>query len=529
MPAKSLRFEAFTLDLKRMCLKGPSGIVALRRKSFDVLRYLLEHQGRVVTKQELLNAVWPDLTVTDDSLTQCIGEIRRAIGDKRQRIIKTVPRRGYLADVSVSAGAVATTDPARDEAGAEAKSVSLSLPLPDRPSIAVLPFTNLGRDPQEEYFADGIVEDIITELSRFSELFVIARNSSFQYKGKSIDLRHVGRELGVGYVLEGSIRRSADRVRISAQLIDAQTGAHRWAERYDRKLEDVFAVQAELASTIASVLVAQVNKAELQHTLLKRPSSWQVHDFYMRAAASFTTLFWAPAEHLLETRRFLEQSLSIDKQYARSLALLANTYVIAWHQPWGADFLNAAALERASELARKAVQADPNLPQAHAQLGWALGWRGEHDQAIVEFERAVALNPNFTGYHFGGILVLAGELDRAITALRAHMRLDPFYLPMAPAFLGLAHYLRKEHAEALQPLRESIARAANFRGMHIWLAATHAQLGQGNEARAAATRALRIDPTYTITGTSRVLMRFKNPEHAAHFFDGLRKAGLPEG
>jgi len=260
MAHKSLRFESFVFDLERLSLRGPSGQADLRRKSFEVLRYLLEHAGRVATKEEVMKAVWPDVTVSDESLTQCIHDIRRAIGDESQRIIKTVPRRGYLIDVPVLLDDVSGVPPAH----------ATVLTLPDRPSVAVLAFTNLGRDPEEDYLADGIVEDIITELSRFSELFVIARNSSFHYKGKAVDVRQVGRELGVRYVLEGSIRRGSERVRISAQLIDAVTGAHRWAERYDRNLEDVFTLQVELARSIVAILAAHVNRAEAERALAKR-------------------------------------------------------------------------------------------------------------------------------------------------------------------------------------------------------------------------------------------------------------------
>lgn len=188
MTRKSLRFESFILDLERLCLHGSSGKVDLRPKSFEVLRYLVEHAGRVVTKGEVLTAVWPDVTVTDESLTQCIRDVRRALGDDRQRIVKTVPRRGYLVDVPIDAAGEAPP------------------PMPpDRPSIAVLAFTNMSGDAEQDYFSDGITEDIITELSRFSELLVIARNSSFRYKGQSVDVRQVGRELGARYVLEGSI------------------------------------------------------------------------------------------------------------------------------------------------------------------------------------------------------------------------------------------------------------------------------------------------------------------------------------
>ena len=283
MTPKSLRLGTFTLDLERLCLLGPAGQADLRRKSFEVLRYLVEHAGRVVTKDEVMSAVWPDVTVGDESLAQCISEVRRAIGDQDQRIIKTVPRRGYLIDALVTAGDVADVAHPRVE--------TASAPtLIDRPSIAVLAFTNMSGDPSQDYFSDGITEDIITELSRFAELLVIARNSSFRYKGQSVDVRQVGRELGVRYVLEGSVRRAGDRIRISAQLIDAATGAHRWAERYDRKLEDVFAVQDEVARTIVAVLAVHVNKAETERVLAKPPATWQAYDYYLRAADSCGSL-----------------------------------------------------------------------------------------------------------------------------------------------------------------------------------------------------------------------------------------------
>ena len=384
-------------------------------------------------------------------------------------------------------------------------------------------------DPGQEYFSDGITEDIITNLSRFSELFVIARNSSFQYKGKSPDIRQVGRELGVRYVLEGSIRRAADRIRISAQLIDAVTGAHRWAERYDRKLKDVFAVQDEVSRTIAAILVAHVNKAEAERTLLKPPATWQAHDFFMRASDFFSATWSSPnLGNLYEARRLLERSISLDPNYARAYAMLSNTHLVAWVHPLDEDHLSPAALERAHRFARKAVQLDPNLPIAHAHLGVVLTFEGQHEQSIAEFEKAIALNPNFTDWRFGMALLRAGEPARATQVIEAHMRYDPFYVPWAPGQLGLARYMLKEYSEALPPLRECTSRAPNMRQGHVWLAANLAQLGRLDEAHAEAAEVLRIDPKYTIDGTQRRLALFKRPEDAEHLFDGLRKAGLPE-
>jgi adenylate cyclase len=404
-----------------------------------------------------------------------------------------------------------------------------ALPLPDKPSIAVLPFANMSGDPSQEYFSDGITEDIITELSRFSELFVIARNSSFQYKGKSIDIRQVGRELGVRYVLEGSIRRAADRVRITAQLIDATTGAHRWAEHYDRELKDVFAVQDEVARAIVGIIACHVKKAETERTLLKPPATLQAYDYYMQgtdAVAALLSTF--TVEKLYEARRLLEQSLSIDANYARAHAELSRTYVIAWLHPLDSDFLNSAAVDRAYWLASKAVQLDPNLPQAHASLGTVLRMKHQYDAAIATFERATALNPNHINFQYAVPLILSGNFSRAIEVLDACIRIDPFYPPFTIVFLGLTYFMLKRCAEALPLLRECTARAPNMRLAHICLAATYAQLDQTEEAQAEVVEVLKIEPAFTIDGTQRRLFRFKFPKDAEHFFDGLRKAGLPE-
>lgn len=222
----------------------------------------------------------------------------------------------------------------------------------------------------------------------------------------------------------------------------------------------------------------------------------------------------------------LEHSLSIDPNYARAYAKLSNTYTLAWHQALDADFLSSAALDRADELARKAVQLDPNLPEAHAQLGMVLTWRHHHDAGIGAFEKALAQNPNFIDHRFAISLVLGGEFDRAIEIVRSQMRLDPLYLPIAPTWLGAAYYMLKRYTEALPPLRESVSRALNYRAGHTWLAATYAQCGLLNDAQAEACQVLRIQPKYTI-GTQRRLYTFKNIQDTEHFFDGLHKAGVP--
>jgi adenylate cyclase len=520
-------FEDYVLDTDRRELCRRGDIVRLEPQAFDLLEHLVRNRERVVSRDELIASIWNGRIVSDSAMTTRINAARYAIGDtgKAQRLIKTVPRKGIR-----FVGTVREEEDGGSLASNAASPPSTAhLALPDKPSIAVLAFTNMSGDPDQEYFSDGITEDVITELSRFSELFVIARNSSFQYKGKSPDIRQVGRELGVRYVLEGSVRRVGDRIRISAQLIDAVTGAHRWAERYDRELKDVFAVQDEVSRAIVAILVARIEKAESERTLLRPPATWQAHDFFMRASVIYRTIYSSfNVTDLYEVRRLLERSIALDPNYARAYATLANTHLIAWVQPVDEGHLIPAALERAHRLARKAVQLDPNLPIAHAHLGNVLTFEGQHEQSIAEFEKAFALDPNFTDWRFGMTLLRAGEPSRAIQVIEAHMRHDPLYVPIAAGQLGLARYMLNEYSQALPSLRECASRAPGMRQSHVWLAAGLAQLGRLDEAHAEAAEVLRIDPRFTIDGTQRRQALFKRAGDAEHLLDGLRKAGLPE-
>ena len=462
--------------------------------------------------------------VSEAALSTRINSVRKAVADngQDQRLIKTILRKGVRF--------VGTVREEQTAANTIRGHSEFRLSLPDRPSVAVLPFETLSGNQDQWYLADGIVEDIITELSRFSELFVIARNSSFQYKGKATDLRQVGSELGVRYVLEGSLQRSGDRIRISAQLIDATTGVHRWAERYDRELKEVFALQDEVVRTIVAILAAHVNKAEVERVLLKPPTSWQAYDYYIRAADALTS-FWssANAQDLYATRHLLEESLSIDPLYARAYGALASTYVVAAVNAVDSDYLSMAVIDRAYQLARKAVQLDPNLPQAHAELGRVLIWKRQHEASIAEFERAATLNPNFTDWRFAAALVTAGDTARALQVAQSHIRLDPFYPPEAALYVGIALYMLNRHSEAVLPFRECVSRSPNMRSGHSWLAATYAQLGQLEDARVEADEVLRIEPKFTVLGqaASRFAV-FKHSKDAEYYRDGMRKAGLPE-
>ena len=497
--------------------------VALRPKSFQVLCHLVKNAGRLISKEELIDAVWPSVTVTDESLMRCVSEVRAAIGDRDQTMIKTVSRRGYLFTPSIVREELNKPKEVVDSAATASPTATSNA------SLAVLPFPDLSGDREQEYFSDGVVEDIITELSRFSELRVIARNSSFQYKGKSVDVRQVGRELGVRYVLEGSVRRGDDRIRISAQLIDAETGVHRWAERYDRQLKDIFAVQDEVACTVAAILAAHVTKAETERTLLKPPATWQAYDHYMRATDAYAT-FHRPMRvaSIYETRRFLENCLAIDPNFARAHVLLSATQTSAWILPLDGDHLNPAALTSALRSAERAVQLDPNLPQAHAQLGYVLGFMRRAEAGVGEFERAISLNPNFTDWRFAAVLIFAGTPDRALDAAKAHLRADPFALPVARGYMGLAYFMLKRYQDAVATLREFVSQAPNHRPGRMWLAATYGQLGLFAEARAEAAELLRIDPHWTSLRRFDKAVAHFQPNDIKHLADGLCKAGLAD-
>ena len=510
-----LIFSSLTLDLERLCLLGPAGQIKLRPKSFEVLRYLAEHAGQTVAKDELIAAIWPDVTVTEESLTRCISDIRLAIGDQAQRMIKTLPKRGYLLEGPVSH---------------EGKAAGPSARLPaDLPSIAVLAFVNLSQDSSQDYFCEGITEDIITELSRFSELLVIARNSSFQYKGRSIDVRQIGSELNARYILEGSIQSNDGTVRITAQLIDAANGTHLWADRFDRKLGDTFSIQDEIARMISIKLAVHIDDAEAHRPLIKPTASWDAYDYFLRGNHMMKRLLTGePVEELYKARKLLERSIELDPAFARPYAILARSYTVTWINPVNGEHQGAETLQRAFEFARKAIELGPNEPFGHGVLANAALFQRDRAACLAAWDRVFALNPNYCDWRYGQCLVLFGEPEEGLAALRRYMRLDPFFPPQALMTEGLAHFVQRRYEEALPPFREMVDRAPNFRNGRMLLAAAYGHLGRIREAEPQIEALLRLEPDCTLKKLSgqRYL---QSAEDVLHYLDGLRKAGVPEG
>jgi adenylate cyclase len=319
------------------------------------------------------------------------------------------------------------------------------------------------------------------------------------------------------------------RIRIAAQLVEAMTGTHCWGERYDRELRDAFAVQDEVARAIVTTLAAHVNRAEIERALLKPPAAWEAYEYYLRGTEAFFAVQHRRAKaSLYDARRLLEKSVAIDPDYARAAALLSRVHLNGYLMPADGDHLSPAAFDRALELAQTAVRLDERLPQARAQLGDVLLYKGRHDAAIAEYQRAFALNPNFTDYRYARALMFAGEPARAVEVLGAN-RLDPFQsdLPAVTFWIGWANYVLRRYGEAVRLCREFASRLPDVHWAHMVLASAHAQLGQLEEARKEVAEVLRIYPSFTIERSQR-LHPFKDPKDADHSNDGLRKAGLPE-
>jgi adenylate cyclase len=513
----ALQFERFTLDRARGRLRADDRDIELRPKSFDVLRYLAENADRVVTKDEILKAVWPNVVVSDDSLSRCMSDVRLALGDADQRIIKTVPRRGYMFAAEVSTPAAATA----------------TLPLPDRPSIAVLPFTNHSGDAQQDYFADGISEDLITSLSKFAGLFVIARHSAFRYRGTELDVRQIGRELGVRYLLGGSVRRDAERIRITAQLVDAETTAQLWAQYYDRELTGIFAVQDEVTQKIVGTLIAHVSRSEFERALAKPPGAFSAYDCLLRGNAIMKAWQGDPSGQLLAAARsYYEHAIAADPAYAPPVCGLALTYMAAWLEPYphralASQYQQPSTIERALSLAQRAVELDPNLPDARMVLAGILKWLHRRSESSAEYDRAFELNPNLADYRFGLALIHWGRTEEGMEYLKRIVRLDPFHPPACLTFLGNAYYQAGRYEEALENLRAAARRLPNFRPTYVWLAATAGQLGYDKDAREAAAIVLQRDPAFTIRHWLD-LHQFAKQADADRLAEGLRKARLPE-
>lgn len=398
-----------------------------------------------------------------------------------------------------------------------------TLELPDKPSIAVLPFTNMSSDPEQEYFSDGITEDIITELSRFRELFVIARNSSFSYKGKAIKVQDIATNLGVRYVLEGSVRVAGDRIRVTAQLIDAETGHHIWSERYDREITDLFALQDEIAQTVAGAVAGRLKLTAEDRAERKPIENLEAYDYALRGQSIIADT----KENNHRARQLYEKAIELDPTLTTAYVGLARSYIIEWFNHWWDP--NDHPPDHALEYAAKAVSLDNTDSKAQLILGSALTMKGEHDEAKFHLERALELNPNDADAFalMGTFFQDTCKCQEAIDSYLKAMRLNPYYPAWYVWKLGSAYYDARLYEDALIPLREAIDRNPKFKRARLVLVATYAQLDRIEEARNQVERLLADHPDASMKH-ERQLKLWGDEEGLEHWLEGLRKAGLPE-
>jgi TolB-like protein/class 3 adenylate cyclase len=398
---------------------------------------------------------------------------------------------------------------------------SPTLPLPDKPSIAVLPFVNMSGDPEQEYFSDGMTETLITDLSRISSLFVISRTSVFTYKGQAIKPAQVSRELGVHYVVEGSVQKAQGRVRINAQLIDATTSQHLWAERYDREVADIFALQDEVIRKLVTALAVKLTAGEEVRLTRFPTSNLEAYDYFLRGIEQY---YRFRKEANVQARQLFSRAIELDPQYAAASALLSLTHWTDWYSQWAPA---SRSLEQAFEAARQAVTFDDSLATAHQVLGMVLLWQKQHEQALIEAERAIAANPNEADAYWalGFILNYIQRYQDALRAVETAMRLNPHYPPYYLYDLGRAYHFLGQPEKAIAAQQEALTRNPNFLPARLQLASVYSDLGQEDKARAEVVEILRLNPNFSLE-TLRQNVPYRDPAVLEQHIDSLRKAGL---
>ena len=543
-------------------LKDKNGdTVHLRSQSTDLLIYLAHRHGDLVSKSELMENLWPDTFVTDDSLVQCVADIRRALNDSDHTIVQTAPKKGYKLLATPVYGAVANgpgqPNPIAGDGGSETRPKlkwallglmliigigylswpntstefapvepdTLALPLPEKPSIAVLAFDDESQGDDKGYLSDAISEEIIVRLSHFPDFFVIAKNSSFYYRDKAVDLRQIARDLGVRYVLEGSQQKAGNRLRVTAQLVDASAGNTIWVDTYDRDLADIFEVQGEISQTIAATLEENINQAEYNRLLRKPTDSLEAYELVNRGRAE--RLKFTTEGHEL-AYQLSQQALAIDPGYSEAYFSIAWVHINCYRWGWCGDRAQDSALEEALSAARQAVALDPDSALAHWVLANATMQSGDLEQAAVEYDRSIALNPNSAGVLADSTeaLVYLGRTEEGIARIQAAIRLNPHHPDWYLWTLAWAQYFAGEYEAGLASIRKmtnmpNLARRTK--------AVLLVRLGRQDEARTTIEELLETAPDYTIARQRHSLAgKFRDPQAADQFLEDLRTAGLPE-
>ena len=514
------------LEIQHAMVERNAGVLADRRIEFRIG----VHLGDVVEESDgdlmgdgvnvaarLEGVASPGaICLSEDAYRQVRARLDLAVSDLGETQLKNIaePMRVYALEVG-RAGEARPPAPVQTQA-ANAK--------PDKPSIAVLPFHNMSGDVEQEYFADGIAEDIITALSKLSQLFVIARNSSFTFKGRSVPVQEIGKTLGVRYVLEGSVRKSGNRVRITAELIDAANDGHLWAERFDRDLTDIFAVQDDVTGQIVAALALNLSRGDRQRLKTEQTTNMEAFDCFLRGRELW---YVHSKESNAQARELLLRATALDPDFAPAWGWLAGAHINDYVSQWTAS--PQESLARAFEAANRAVTLDPQSPFAYWALAFANLWMRRHDDAIRAAQTQIALNPNDAeGYNALGIFLhYVGRSDEALPQFERAMALNPLCPGMWLHFQGQAFYQLGRYDEAEAVLMRRIFRNPETDASRVLLAATYGQMGRFDDAREQWRDALRVNPNYSLEHRRKVLP-YKNPADFETVVDGLRKAGLVE-
>jgi len=508
-----ISFADCLLDIERRELRRSNQLVAVGPQVFDVLIYLVENRDRVVSKDDLISSVWGGRIVSESTLTSRINAARKAIGDtgEKQSLIRTVARKGVRF--------VAPIDVVRDQQ-------VFALTEPQRPSIAVLPFTNMSGDPEQDSFVDGVTEEIITALSRVRWFFVIARGSAFAYKGKEVSPAEIARELGVRYILTGSVRRSGDQIRVSAQLIDGNRGSNVWARSYDRALSDIFAVQDEITQTIVGGIEPELSRAERERARIKHRESVDAWSIYQRGMFH---LYRYTREDLVQARKLFKSAITIDPDLGPAYSAIAETYY--YEVVYGFILRDDANRERALNAAKRAVALDRDDAGAHCSLGRIRYLSREYAGAISELEIALDLNPSLALAHYGlgAAFVFSGNPQKAFQYLESAVRLSPHDPNMGSYLVRTAEakYLIGDDEGAVSFALKALAQPSFQWSRYAILIAALGQLGRQDEARRYVAEVTRLRPTFSIAFV-RTMHPFSRDMGIDRYYDGLRKAGVPE-
>ena len=502
-------------------LAEPGGI-CISRKVLHEVRDKLEVGFEFLGDQAVKNIERPipvyRVLMDPEVAGKVVGEARPGPRPPRPKSFAAVAAVTATAVAAVVAASIAWWQPWQSPPPS-APAPAESVPLPDKPSIAVLPFANLSEDPKQEYFSDGITNDIITDLSKFGSLYVIASNTVFTYKGKPVKVQDVSREIGVRYVLEGSVQRADERVRINVQLIDATAGHHLWAERYDRDLKDLFTLQDEIVQTIVSALAVKVNAAERERAIRKDTDSLEAYDYLLRGW-EYLDRVTRPAN--VEARQLFHSAIELDPRYASAYVGLGRTYRRAVGHGW-TEFPDQA-LQQAHDFAQKALSLEESAA-AHRLLGSVYLLWAEYDLAGREMERAIELNPNDWNSRTiqGSVMLYMGRPDEAIRAFETALRFNPRMDADRVYELGLAYYVKGRHEDAITTLEQNLGRNPDHVFSHVPLAAAFAKVGRSEDAAREAASVRRLHPFFEVASFG---TRFLRPEDRASIADGLRKAGL---